>query len=106
MRDEINEAIRYYGASLFEAIPSLTRELADELDAFTGGTSVDMTHAITMGSWIGGDRDGNPFVTAEVMRYAIGRQTATALEHHLIGAVPTVPSAVHDRPVGDAHHPS
>ncbi len=84
VRDEINEAIRYYGASLFEAIPSVTSELADELDAFTRGPSVDTTHAITMGSWIGGDRDGNPFVTAEVMRYAIGRQTATALEHHLV----------------------
>jgi phosphoenolpyruvate carboxylase len=84
VRDEINEAIRYYGASLFEAVPAVTGELADELDAFAGGTSVDTTHAITMGSWIGGDRDGNPFVTADVLRYAIGRQTATALEHHLM----------------------
>ena len=36
-----------------------------------------------MGSWIGGDRDGNPFVTADVMRLAVGRQTHVALERHL-----------------------
>jgi len=84
VRDEINEAIRYYSASLFDVVPSLTRRLADDLAAVTGDR-VDTTHAITMGSWIGGDRDGNPFVTDEVMRYAIGRQTATALEHHLAG---------------------
>jgi phosphoenolpyruvate carboxylase len=38
---------------------------------------------LQMGSWIGGDRDGNPFVTAEVLRYAIQRQVEVALNHHL-----------------------
>ena len=83
VRDEINEAIRYYHASLFDVVPSLTRDLEQALGDLIGRT-VDATHAIAMGSWIGGDRDGNPFVTAEVMRYAIGRQTETALEHHLV----------------------
>ena len=36
-----------------------------------------------MGSWIGGDRDGNPFVTADVLRLAVSRHAATALGHHL-----------------------
>ena len=36
-----------------------------------------------MGSWIGGDRDGNPFVTADVLRSAIDRAAITALDHHL-----------------------
>ena len=83
VRDEINEAIRYYGASLFEVVPALTRDLATALEEASGEV-VDTTRAITMGSWIGGDRDGNPFVTSEVLRYAIHRQTATALEHHLL----------------------
>ncbi len=84
VRDEINEAIRYYGTSLFDVIPALTKDFENELAtaAHVDGR-VDATHTITMGSWIGGDRDGNPFVTAEVLRYAIHRQTETALEHHL-----------------------
>ena len=84
VRDEINEAIRYYSTSLFEVVPNLTHRLADDLAATTG-RQIDTTHVVTMGSWIGGDRDGNPFVTADVMRYAIGRQTNTALAHHLAG---------------------
>lgn len=83
VRDEINEAIRYYGTSLFDVIPSLTKDFEHALAQVAGSDHVDATHAVTMGSWIGGDRDGNPFVTAEVMRYAVHRQTATALEHHL-----------------------
>src|SRR4029079_2475876 len=38
---------------------------------------------LRMGSWIGGDRDGNPFVTADVLRYAVERQATMALAHHL-----------------------
>jgi phosphoenolpyruvate carboxylase len=83
VRDEINEALRYYDTSLFDVVPALTRSLADQLTALTGHT-VDTTQVVSMGSWIGGDRDGNPFVTAEVMDYAITRQTETALERHVL----------------------
>ncbi len=83
VRDEINEAIRYYDTSLFEVIPALTHDLATSVAAPGDARSVDTSRAITMGSWIGGDRDGNPFVTADVVRYAIGRQSETALAHHL-----------------------
>ena len=55
-----------------------------------------------MGSWIGGDRDGNPFVTAEVVRFAIHRQTAIALEHHLRAVHHLSRRAVDDRPTGHA----
>ncbi len=83
VRDEINEALRYYPASLFRIIPALTRDLerlaADELDA----PGIAASTAVQMGSWIGGDRDGNPFVTADVMRLAIGRHAHVALGHHL-----------------------
>ncbi|HSP29687.1 MAG TPA: phosphoenolpyruvate carboxylase, partial [Ilumatobacteraceae bacterium] len=83
VRDEINEAIRYYDTSLFEVIPALTRDLANGVTAGGDVDVVDTSTSITMGSWIGGDRDGNPFVTADVVRYAIGRQSETALAHHL-----------------------
>ncbi len=83
VRDEINEAIRYYDASLFDTVPALTRELEAMAPRPPGAPPVDATGAIRMGSWIGGDRDGNPFVTAEVLRFAVDRQAATALGHHL-----------------------
>jgi phosphoenolpyruvate carboxylase len=83
VRDEINEAIRYYDTSLFGVIPELTRQLAASVAELADGRLVDTTDTITMGSWIGGDRDGNPFVTADVVRHAIGRQCETALAHHL-----------------------
>jgi phosphoenolpyruvate carboxylase len=82
VRDEINEALRYYDASLFEVVPQLSRELERTVDE-RYGTEVDASRAISMGSWIGGDRDGNPFVTADVLRFAVGSQTRVALGHHL-----------------------
>ena len=83
VRDEINEALRYYSASLFETIPALSRHLEQVATDQFGGADVDTISAVSMGSWIGGDRDGNPFVTADVMRLATGRQTHVALGHHL-----------------------
>ena len=83
VRDEINEALRYYQASLFAVVPELTRDLSGAVSARLGGEPIDTTASITMGSWIGGDRDGNPFVTADVVAHAIDRQTETALGHHL-----------------------
>ncbi|MET0663101.1 MAG: phosphoenolpyruvate carboxylase, partial [Ilumatobacteraceae bacterium] len=86
VRDEISEALRYYDASLFQTVPALTSELESMAPRPAGSPTVDATGAIRMGSWIGGDRDGNPFVTADVLGFAVGQQAATALGHHL-GAI-------------------
>jgi phosphoenolpyruvate carboxylase len=83
VRDEINEALRYYQSSIFETIPALLADL-DALSLDRLGTVADNPRAISMGSWIGGDRDGNPFVTADVLRLAVDSQAATALGHHLL----------------------
>jgi phosphoenolpyruvate carboxylase len=80
--DEINEALRYYGASLFRVLPELEQDL-ERLVAARWGATVDATRVVRMGSWIGGDRDGNPFVTDDVMRVATSRAAAVALDHHL-----------------------
>ena len=92
--DEINEALRYYEASLFETIPELAADLEAAAADRYGADEIDTSRAVRMGSWIGGDRDGNPFVTADVMRLAIGRQSQIALGHHLahgvgLGPAPT-----------------
>jgi phosphoenolpyruvate carboxylase len=87
VRDEIGEALRYYDLSLFAALVDLHDE-ADRLVAerwpSLGPSVTDRTGPLVrMGSWIGGDRDGNPFVTAEVVRLALDRHVETALRHHL-----------------------
>ncbi len=82
VRDEIGEALRYYDASLASVIPGLHADLS-RLVQTRWGVKVDNPHAISMGSWIGGDRDGNPFVTADVVRSAMELQASTALRLHL-----------------------
>jgi phosphoenolpyruvate carboxylase len=82
VRDEINEALRYYQSSIFETIPELLAEL-DALALEQLGTIVANPRAVSMGSWIGGDRDGNPFVTADVLRLAVDSQATVAFGHHL-----------------------
>jgi phosphoenolpyruvate carboxylase len=77
--DEIGEALRYYdAANLFAVIPGVEADV----ERLIGG-GADASRTVRMGSWIGGDRDGNPYVTADVFRLAIDRQAATALDHHL-----------------------
>ncbi len=83
VRDEINEALRYYDASLFDTLPALALDLEQAVAERFDGAVVEAGASIAMGSWIGGDRDGNPFVTADVVRFATRRHAAVALGHHL-----------------------
>ncbi len=76
VQDEIRMGLDYYEASLFSTIPVLYAEIAAALDAeFPDDkkTSLnDLPIMLRFGSWIGGDRDGNPFVTAETTAEAVG----------------------------------
>lgn len=83
VRDEINEALGYYRSSIFRTVPELQRDL-EQLVADRLGRSVHNPRAIAMGSWIGGDRDGNPFVTASVLALAVEMQATQAFRHHLL----------------------
>jgi len=81
--DEISEGLRYYDFTLFEVIPALQRAVQERVDSLEGGHTLPIAPVVRMGSWIGGDRDGNPYVTADVLNHAVERQAATALDHHL-----------------------
>ena len=84
VRDEINESLGYYDLTLFTAIGSLQTDARRELvRRWPELASHALPPVIRMGSWIGGDRDGNPFVTADVVRYALDRQASIAFAHHL-----------------------
>ncbi|AEF40994.1 phosphoenolpyruvate carboxylase [Hoyosella subflava] len=83
LETEIDEGLRYYTMSLFEVIPALNAEMRTELRRRWPATDV-LTHPLVRpGSWIGGDRDGNPYVTADVVRTATRRASMLALEHYL-----------------------
>lgn len=74
VKDEIDNGIAYFDLSFFEAIPNLYRKLSDQLQAQFPDTT--LPNLLNIGGWIGGDRDGNPFVSAETLRYAFSRQAA------------------------------
>ena len=71
--DEIKMGLDYYDVSIFATLPSLYREIAEALRASYGLELEphELPQVLRFGSWIGGDRDGNPFVTPEVTRDAI-----------------------------------
>jgi phosphoenolpyruvate carboxylase len=75
--DEIENALSYYEATFLREIP---RVYAD-LEAALGQGAI--APFLRMGQWIGGDRDGNPNVTAETLEYALRRQAELALRHYL-----------------------
>jgi phosphoenolpyruvate carboxylase len=75
--DEIENALSYYEATFLREIPRVYANLERALG--TGG----IAPFLRMGQWIGGDRDGNPNVSAETLEYALRRQAELALRYYL-----------------------
>jgi phosphoenolpyruvate carboxylase len=71
--DEVKMGLDYYDVSIFETLWGLYREISEALRAAYGLEIEvhELPQVLQFGSWIGGDRDGNPFVTPEVTRDAI-----------------------------------
>ena len=82
VQDEIDNALSFYSYTFLAAIPRLIEEIDAELHA-RYRSRLPAPQMLRMGSWIGGDRDGNPFVTHETLTYALERQSALALAHYL-----------------------
>ena len=76
--DEIENALSYYEATFLREIPKLYAQLEQEL-----GNTLPVHSFLRMGHWIGGDRDGNPNVTAQSLELALSRQADVALRHYL-----------------------
>ncbi|WP_321804755.1 phosphoenolpyruvate carboxylase [Burkholderia sp. BCC1993] len=79
--DEIENALSYYRATFLDELPALYGDIEAALAEH--GLSARVPAFFQMGSWIGGDRDGNPNVTAPTLEEAINRQSAVILEHYL-----------------------
>ncbi len=78
--DEVANGLSFYDYTFLREVPRLHCALEDKLS--DGGES-DLVSFLRMGSWIGGDRDGNPFVTAEVMRGALRLHSTKILRFYL-----------------------
>ncbi len=70
--DEVTNGLAYYDYSLLGQLPRIYRAIEDKLSSLDKKTE-PIAPFLQMGSWIGGDRDGNPFVTAEVLRDTVNR---------------------------------
>ena len=82
IQDEIETGLRYYPAAFFEVVPQVNAEVRNALRSRWPDTDLLSEPFLRPGSWIGGDRDGNPNVTAEVVRLATSSAAYTALEHY------------------------
>ncbi|OJZ67517.1 phosphoenolpyruvate carboxylase [Mycolicibacterium diernhoferi] len=80
--DEIETGLRYYPAAFLEVIPRVNAEVRAALQERFPDADLLAQPILRPGSWIGGDRDGNPNVTAEVVRLATGRAAFTAFDHY------------------------
>ena len=79
--NEITNVMEYYNSSFLQAVPNLVLEykrLAKE-----HGLELEQPHPITMGMWIGGDRDGNPFVTADTLKRSATIQSEVILNYYI-----------------------
>ncbi|SOJ54850.1 Phosphoenolpyruvate carboxylase [Mycobacterium simulans] len=81
--DEIAVGLRLYPSAFFEVIPQVNAEVREALRARWPDADLLSEPILQPGSWIGGDRDGNPNVTADVVRLATGGAAFTALSHYL-----------------------
>ncbi|MCP2369900.1 phosphoenolpyruvate carboxylase [Agromyces terreus] len=80
--DEVRTAMGVFDQTLFEVVPQVYRSIDDRLQSDAAGRVAPVAPAfLRVGSWIGGDRDGNPFVTSEITREA----AHIAAEHVLLG---------------------
>jgi phosphoenolpyruvate carboxylase len=84
IQDEIEVGLRYYPAAFFEVIPQVNAEVRSALQARWPDAGLLPEPILRPGSWIGGDRDGNPNVTANVVRLATGSAAYAALGHYFV----------------------
>ncbi len=82
VRDEIHMGLDYFPMVLFDTLPRLYAELEESLrDVYDA--SAEVPEVLSFGSWIGGDRDGNPNVTADSTREALSMARQVIIDHYI-----------------------
>jgi phosphoenolpyruvate carboxylase len=80
--DEVENGLSFYDYTFLHEVPRLICALDDQLSVGEEAPG-ELASFLIMGSWIGGDRDGNPFVTAEVMRGTLKLQSSRVMQFYL-----------------------
>ncbi len=82
--DEVANGLSWFDQTFLTELPRLYGALEDQLAARSDGAApAELPAFLAVGSWIGGDRDGNPFVTAEVLEHTLAMQCERALSFYL-----------------------
>ncbi len=81
--DEVANGLSYYDYTFLRELPRFYAALEDELAGEGMASPATLPSFLRMGSWIGGDRDGNPFVNESVLRAALRAQSSLALKFYL-----------------------
>jgi phosphoenolpyruvate carboxylase len=98
VEQEVAWGLHFFQETLFERVPELYGKLELALRRHYPEDGIEVPAFLQFGSWIGGDRDGNPFVTNEVTRETLARCRLTALRHYraqLEGLVRNLSIAAH-----------
>ncbi len=80
--EELDRSL-FFADNLWHVVPQLFRELGNALEDTYPEHDFELPSIVRFGTWIGGDRDGNPYVTAEVTRQALSRLRGEALDRHI-----------------------
>ncbi len=84
VKDEIENGLAYYRYTFLRQLPRLYNDLEDWISRdFNDGKPFELPSFFRIGSWIGGDRDGNPFVDADMMLHAMRRHSAIVIGFYL-----------------------
>ncbi len=81
--DEIDNAVSYFERSFLPAIPALYAHWESVLGIDTSSAAMGLRSFLRLGTWVGGDRDGNPNVDDRTMRHALSRQSGAVLRFYL-----------------------
>jgi len=77
--DEVANGLSFFDQTFLAELPRIYATLEDKLAAHA-----ELPPFLSVGSWIGGDRDGNPYVTAEVLEETLAAQSSRAFQHYLV----------------------
>ena len=83
VEDEITNALYYFRESLFDAVPAVFHYLEKAVKRTYGDIDIEIPNILRFGSWIGGDRDGNPFVKPATTRHALRMNKRAILAEYM-----------------------